>query len=545
MCLLGLALLCSCVGQCKKPAHHDGDPFAGIKVLLSPATFGIVGQSVTVKVQASDVKNLQFQFWVGDPTSTDWTLLQDYSTTSTVTWIPKASGIYPLVVRVHCERHDKDHGKGKDDRCKTFFFLYTVVHSQDNSMVKLTTSLVSPQPLNTAIQLTAQPTGLLNPQYQFFAGQVSGSAVAWVALNNTYQSSPTITWKPASAGDYQVKVVARELGKAATISSNVLTWQITPLSMRQGMGQFGIANYLGNRKAAVSYTFDDGLQSQLDYAVPVLDTYNFKGTFNVIAGYVRDLDTDPQTELAVSSGTVAGSWQSWARIKANGHEIGNHSFSHPHLPALSDPAQIDQEINGSAAISQAQLGVHPFTFAFPYNEETSYLDGLVLQHHYAIREHVQPFGNGIYTVAEMNATVDTAVQQGSWIAPQLHGFLATEYGAMDAYTFSQHLAYVSKRLSDVWVATYANVSRYQQEQAAAQFEVDAQTTNSLVFALTTPLDPTVFTQPLTVMIATTSTATGATATLANGTSLPVTLFTGGILGVDIVPGSGPVTVHWH
>ena len=39
-----------------------------------------------------------------------------------------------------------------------------------------------------------------------------------------------------------------------------------------------------NRPAAVSLTFDDGMRSHLDVAVPLLNDHDLRGTFYLVAG---------------------------------------------------------------------------------------------------------------------------------------------------------------------------------------------------------------------------------------------------------------------
>ena len=43
-----------------------------------------------------------------------------------------------------------------------------------------------------------------------------------------------------------------------------------------------IAKFDGDRAAAISYTFDDGLRDQYTLAVPMLNEVGFKGTFFII-----------------------------------------------------------------------------------------------------------------------------------------------------------------------------------------------------------------------------------------------------------------------
>lgn len=63
---------------------------------------------------------------------------------------------------------------------------------------------------------------------------------------------------------------------------------------------------------AVSITFDDGTQNQLDEALPLLDKYNLKGTF-----YIMPSGRDWEANYLM-----------WQKAAACGHEIGNHTRSH-------------------------------------------------------------------------------------------------------------------------------------------------------------------------------------------------------------------------
>lgn len=67
----------------------------------------------------------------------------------------------------------------------------------------------------------------------------------------------------------------------------------------------------GWRDGAVSLTFDDGLNSQLDIAVPELDKRGMRGTF-----YVTLENIAPRAE-------------DWARVGHHGHEVADHSTHHP------------------------------------------------------------------------------------------------------------------------------------------------------------------------------------------------------------------------
>src|SRR6476646_9727332 len=69
----------------------------------------------------------------------------------------------------------------------------------------------------------------------------------------------------------------------------------------------------GGARAAVSLTYDDGLNSQLDNAIPELDRLGFKATFFL-------------TEQNVREGRRLADWE---RVAADGHEVANHTVTHP------------------------------------------------------------------------------------------------------------------------------------------------------------------------------------------------------------------------
>jgi len=77
---------------------------------------------------------------------------------------------------------------------------------------------------------------------------------------------------------------------------------------------------------AVSLTYDDGLSSQLDTAVPALERRGMHGTFYVTWDNIVDRADD------------------WARLPARGHELGAHTVSHScNLGTLSARAYADRE----------------------------------------------------------------------------------------------------------------------------------------------------------------------------------------------------------
>lgn len=69
----------------------------------------------------------------------------------------------------------------------------------------------------------------------------------------------------------------------------------------------------GNRRGAVSITYDDGHPSNLDLAIPDLERFGLCGTFFLTPG-IYD---------------VADRADDWRKVLLDGHEIANHTWNHP------------------------------------------------------------------------------------------------------------------------------------------------------------------------------------------------------------------------
>jgi peptidoglycan/xylan/chitin deacetylase (PgdA/CDA1 family) len=78
------------------------------------------------------------------------------------------------------------------------------------------------------------------------------------------------------------------------------------------IAQAGPITWPGKAKAAVSLSYDDALNSQLDNAVPALTKYGIKASFYPI----------------LSSPVVMERLPEWRALAANGYELGNHTLFH-------------------------------------------------------------------------------------------------------------------------------------------------------------------------------------------------------------------------
>ena len=110
-------------------------------------------------------------------------------------------------------------------------------------------------------------------------------------------------------------------------------------------------------KAAVSLTFDDARISQIDTGMEIFSRYDAKATFYVSPGALKE-----RTE-------------GWRFAVQAGHEIGNHTYTHPcsgNFDFSKDTAlenytlnQMDGDLQQADDEIEKLLGIKPVTFAYP------------------------------------------------------------------------------------------------------------------------------------------------------------------------------------
>ena len=95
-----------------------------------------------------------------------------------------------------------------------------------------------------------------------------------------------------------------------------------------------IAQFSGDRAAAISYTFDDGLRDQYTVAVPMLNEVGLKGTFFVIPNSTPETLEDAEKNDAKKRAWGGVTWSELKEMAGQGHEIASHTWSHPNLEKL-------------------------------------------------------------------------------------------------------------------------------------------------------------------------------------------------------------------
>jgi peptidoglycan/xylan/chitin deacetylase (PgdA/CDA1 family) len=114
----------------------------------------------------------------------------------------------------------------------------------------------------------------------------------------------------------------------------------------------GRTSWRGRRdRSAVALTFDDGPSPDTERILDVLAEYNVSATFFMVG---REVESFPGIAQ---------------RVLAEGHQVGNHSYSHPVYLFQSGSATLDQVQRAQDVIAET-IGVTPTLARPPYGVRT-------------------------------------------------------------------------------------------------------------------------------------------------------------------------------
>ncbi len=272
-----------------------------------------------------------------------------------------------------------------------------------------------------------------------------------------------------------------------------------------GSGGMAFTGWPENAVAAVTLTYDDGLDTHLHIAAPALDAHGFKGTFFVsnFEGVTHDWALPDPTYPAVE---LTERHQAWIALGANGHELASHTVNHPcnsdgkapnyHLTDY-DMDRMATELDDSIARLNILGGTMPYTFAYPCSSDTVGLgpagedySPLVAERFFAARVsmggiadpssvdllHVPNVDTGGRTGDELRADVDMAIAQGGWLVFLFHGVGVETLSCPGGLTYSPEtcminylvtseeahaslVEYLAEQQGQVWTATFKQVAQ--------------------------------------------------------------------------------------
>lgn len=156
---------------------------------------------------------------------------------------------------------------------------------------------------------------------------------------------------------------------------------VTPDDLRRQIGTLVSRGWVGARftdavlapahPKNLVVTFDDAFDSVRSLAAPILREFGVPGTVYVPTAWVGRPLGWPEVARWQNSEHAqeleAMTWESLRELQDAGWEIGAHTRSHPHLPALSSDA-LEAELSGSRAVCERELGARCRSLAYPFGE---------------------------------------------------------------------------------------------------------------------------------------------------------------------------------
>ncbi len=259
---------------------------------------------------------------------------------------------------------------------------------------------------------------------------------------------------------------------------------------------YEVGTWEGFRSAAVTYTFDDGLPSQITYVVPLFDSLGFKATF-----YVITKKNSPN-------------WVAYKKLAEEGHEIGSHTVTHP--DNLAGMANEETELKNSQAEINNQIpGNQCITIAYPLCREGDI--SLVSKYYIAGRKcqgyiesktpkdfyRISAIGCGsqspLNSIQDLNEKIDQAAQTNGWcvfIAHQINE--GNGYSPLASSVIAGSLNYLDKNRNRFWVSTFSNVVRYIKERDSINIKSISNQINSITLSVTDNLPNSIYNVPVTI-----------------------------------------------
>ena len=247
-----------------------------------------------------------------------------------------------------------------------------------------------------------------------------------------------------------------------------------------------ITEHPDGKKAALSFTFDDGCYSVITKIAPLFEEYNYKATFFIVPGYIKYDDY----------------WGDWKALSNKGFEIGNHSLTHLRIGDINDVATLRAEIDSSYSVITEKIGIPPFSFSHPYHSTSPQVDRMVFEKHFASKISPKRFCS-MYSVnnkdpEEFEKIIADAISNNKWIVTSAHG-VNDCYNPMTEDQLNKMLSVTRLNEEHLYVDTFGNMSKYKIEKKNAKIRVEYKE-NSLLIHLKSDLDNNLFDIPLTMVV---------------------------------------------
>ena len=306
-----------------------------------------------------------------------------------------------------------------------------------------------------------------------------------------------------------------------------------------------IATWSGFRKAAASFTFDDGAPSHVSDAGPMFKKYGYKATFNLVTGW------NPN-------------WSGFQGLADEGHEIASHSDQHGNPMGNGEIASSKNTINGKIKQTYGLV-----TLAYPNctvpNEQQvlqNYIVGRICNGSWkGMNDEMGKDGPSNW--AQVPATMTGAegqlkstndftgrmqkvIQSNGWAAFLTHGFQgknngSATYSPTDLSAIEGALKWAQQNDKDIWVAPMGHVAMYLKERKASKIEAqDGGAAGTMTFELKHSIADNIskYDYPLSIRVK----SDWSKAEVTQGDAKLESKIDGGYIYFDAVPNAGKIVV---
>jgi peptidoglycan/xylan/chitin deacetylase (PgdA/CDA1 family) len=317
-----------------------------------------------------------------------------------------------------------------------------------------------------------------------------------------------------------------------------------------------IATWYGNKPAAVSVSFDDAGYSQYEFARPILDKYNIKGTFSIVGEWVQD-----QASYFAEPGHFEIERMGWTQLEelySDGHELSAHGYFHSKYDKYKPVDEMAGEMKKIKDLIESKVPCKVFTIHYPY----SYASGNIPL---SAREAGFLFGRtGLDTInspdpADMFLLSSMAIlnsqtpgeddfaqwitqAQGNWLILMYHHFFAGDskelalfqvHNVVNTYSilpelFDRQMACLAA--SGYWIAPVCEIGKYITQRENTEVRIHTSGKKIIIYTFTN-LDKTVYDSPLTLEVHIPWKAAKVTGSLEDG----VKKAEDGIIYVNVLP----------
>ena len=177
--------------------------------------------------------------------------------------------------------------------------------------------------------------------------------------------------------------------------------------------------------------------------------------------------------------TTHFTWAEAKEMSDKGHEMSNHSWSHPNMTTLSED-ELKEQIRKNDEAILANLGKPSTTFCFPYNAYNDAVLAEVMKGRIGARLKEFWLGGQHSPKEYLQKQIEDALAAGSWIVGMTHGI---NYGYdcyEDASEFTDFLDYLKSLEDRIWIGTFRDVAAYTAVAKGISLDISKEDRKSVV-----------------------------------------------------------------